>query len=508
MTGTGVFAPARDVANAVLYEGYILYPYTASARKNRIRWQFGVVVPQAYAARGTGEAAEAQTEVLLACAPDALGKPCETFDDACEAGGDTCEAAAEVAVLVRFLQVEERRVEAFADGAFAPVGSLVVDEKIYLTFDEGVEREIAIPLRVGSAAGPASRVDAPIAFGPHERVEILCDGDDAVVRGRIVRRLQPLHGAITVTCEPVSVDLPLLRKLRVRIENHSSIVAGERSSALRTAFVSTHVLLHVERGHFLSALDPPEEATAATAALGNRHTWPVLVGDSTADAQRASLVLSSPIILYDFPAVAPQSEADTFDATEVDELMMLSVLSLSDREREEARATDPRARAIVERAERMGPQELARLHGTLLSSSLDGGFTKSNTFATSDAFSQGDSSTATDPLTRTDPFATSDPFATIDVPATDCVFIEGVKIARGSAVRLHPKRRADVWDTFLENKLATVRAVHQTVEDETYVAVTVDDDPASDLHDWYGRSLFFSPDEVEPVAANAPERVT
>jgi hypothetical protein len=218
--------------------------------------------------------------------------------------------------------------------------------------------------------------------------------------------------------------------------------------------------------------------------------------------------LSSPIILYDFPSVAPQSEADTFDATEVDELMMLSVLSLSDREREEARATDPRARAIVERAERMGPQELARLHGTLLSSSLDGGFTKSNTFATSDAFSQGDSSTATDPLTRTDPFATSDPFATIDVPATDCVFIEGVKIARGSAVRLHPKRRADVWDTFLENKLATVRAVHQTVEDETYVAVTVDDDPASDLHDWYGRSLFFSPDEVEPVAANAPERVT
>ena len=64
------FAPALDVANAVLYEGYLLYPYTASARKNRIRWQFGVVVPKAYAAAGTGEPAEAQTEILLECGPD------------------------------------------------------------------------------------------------------------------------------------------------------------------------------------------------------------------------------------------------------------------------------------------------------------------------------------------------------------------------------------------------------------------------------------------------------
>jgi len=463
-----LFAPARAVANAVLYEGYILYPYTASAGKNRIRWQFGVVVPHAYAELGTGEPAEAQTEVLLACAPD-------TLDDLCQ----PAEAAADVAVLVRFLQVEERRVEAFAGGAFAPVESLVVGGTTYLTFDEGAEREIAIPLRVGSGFA-ASRVDVPIAFGPHERVELLRDGDDAVVRGRIVRRLHPLHGAIAVTSDPVSADLPLLRKVRVRIENHSGVVAGERSSALRTAFVSTHVLLHVKGGQFLSTLDPPKEAATATAALVNRHTWPVLAGDSAADAQRSPLVLSSPIILYDFPAVAPQSEADTFDATEVDELMMLSVLSLSDRERDEARATDPRARAIVERAERMGPRELARLHGTLL----------------------GDNGTDTTAF-----FATSDPFATIDVPAIDCVFVGGVKVARGSAVRLHPKRRADVWDTFLDGKRATVRAIHQTVEDETYVAVTVDDDPASDLHDWYGRSLFFSPDEVEPLVTAAPERV-
>ena len=192
----------------------------------------------------------------------------------------------------------------------------------------------------------------------------------------------------------------------------------------------------------------------------------MLVGDESADPQRSPLALSSPIILYDFPAVAPQSEGDTFDATEVDELMMLSVLSLSDDEREEARATDPRARAIVERAERFGPEELGRLHGTLLQSKRE---------------------------------ADSDPFAALDLPGMDCVFVDGKKIAKGSRVVLHPKRRADAWDLFLDGKTATVRAIHQDVEDLMYVAVTVDDDPASDLHEWYGRSFFFYPDEVEPL---------
>jgi hypothetical protein len=438
------FAPALDVANAILYEGYILYPYTASARKNRIRWQFGVIVPQAYTKNGTGEPADAQTEMLLEVTREAR-----------------------VEVVVRFLHVEARHVEIWTGSAFEAVESLAVDSKLFLTFDEGVEREVSVWLGVSNVAETA----VPIAFGANEEVELLRDASDQI-RGRIRRRRWPLHGSIAVDCEPVE-GAAALRKLRVRIENHSAVVPGERSSALRTAFVSSHTLLHMEGGAFLSALDPPAEYGDATKRLVNRHTWPVLVGDATADAHRSSLALSSPIILYDFPAVAPQSEADTCDATEVDELMMLSVLSLSDEERSEARATDPRARSIVERAERFGPQELGRLHGTLLA-------------------------------TKHDPPAPGDPFAALDLPGMDCVFVNGAKIAKGSAVRLRPKRRADVWDLFLDGKLATVRAIHQDVENHMYVAVTIDDDPASDLHDWYGRSFFFYPDEVEPVAVCAP----
>jgi hypothetical protein len=434
------FAPALDVANAVLYEGYILYPYTVSARKNRIRWQFGVVVPQAYTARGTGEPAEAQTEILF------------------ERGDDP-----EIDVLVRFLQVETRQVEALAGSTFEPVASLHVGTTNHLTFDEGVEREVSVRLRP-ERDGTAT---VPIAFSEQETVEHLHDEGD-VRRGRIVRRRWPLHGLIAVRCEPLA-DRPELFRLSVRIENHSTVVPGERSSALRTSFVSTHTLMYAEGTNFLSALDPPQNAVEATARLVNRHTWPVLVGDGSAGAQRSPLVLSSPIILYDFPAVAPQSDGDTFDATEVDELMMLSVLSLSDAERDEARATDPRARAIVERAERFGPEELGRLHGTLLQ-------------------------TKHDPLLQFDP--TGD---------FDCVFIDGTKVSKGSTVRLSPKRRADVWDVFLDGKIATVRAIHQDVENQMYVAVTVDDDPASDLHDWYGRSFFFYPDEVQPVDLSASE---
>jgi hypothetical protein len=434
------FAPALSVANAVLYEGYVLYPYTASARKNRIRWQFGVVVPQAYAACGTGEPAEAQTEILF-----------ERADDP------------EIEVRVRFLHVEARQVEAWSGSAFEPVPSLHVGTQDAVTFDEGVEREVSLRIRPAREA----RAAVPIAFGAEETVEALVDAGGAR-RGRVLRRRWPLHGSIGVTCENVP-EQPALCKLNVRIENTSIVVPGERSSALRTAFVSTHTLLFAGGTTFLSALDPPDAAVAATAALVNRHTWPVLVGDGLLDTQRSSLALSSPIILYDFPAVAPQSEGDTCDALEVDELMMLSVLSLSDAERNEARATDPRARAIVERAERFGPEQLGKLHGTLLQ-------------------------------TKHDPVPPEDPFG----PA-GYVEIGGTKVRKGSTVRLQPKRRADVWDVFLAGKIATVRAIHQDFENQMYVAVTVDDDPASDLHDWYGRSFFFYPDEIQPVDLAAPE---
>ncbi|HEY4440762.1 MAG TPA: hypothetical protein VGN14_09910 [Candidatus Elarobacter sp.] len=409
------FAPARAVANAVLYEGYLLFPYTASSAKNRVRWQFGVVVPRAYLAAGTGETAEQRTDVLV------------------EAEGDRDP---ELTLMLRFLQVEARQVEVRDGDGYDPVESLTINGTRHLSFDEGAERE----LRCIFTATPRTTVEIPIAIPGGRDTTPLPDGTS----GRIVRERWPLRGTFTLSCDPVA-GAPSLRRVTAVVANDSDVVAGERAGALRTAFVSTHLLLAAEQGTFLSVLDPPESAAAASRMLKSRHTFPVLAG-AQHDPHRSALMLSSPIILYDFPAVAAQTDVEQFDGTEIDELLTLSVLSLPDAERDEARATDPRARAIVERAERFGRDEMERVHS-----------------------------------------------------GTMHLLVDGVKVMKGAAVRLRPKRRADAWDMFLEGRDATVRAIHQDFEGVFYVAVTVDDDPASDLHEWYGRSFFFYPDEIEPL---------
>jgi len=431
------FTPALGVANAVLYEGYLLYPYTASTTKNRLRWQFGVVVPPSFA--DETETAVAQAELLLEC-------------------GDDCE----VDVRLRFLQVEERRVEAVAADRFVARESLVVDGVTHLTFAEAIERAVDARLRP-SATG---ELVVPVSIDAASTEEPLRDSQ-GVVRGRMVRKHRALRGSMSIACASVP-GAPALTKLRIRITNQSDVPrAASRDAMLGDALVSAHVMLRATNGRFLSVVDPPDEAAAATAALVQARLWPVLVGEPAGDDQHAALVFASAVILYDFPIVSAQTNADAFDATEIDELLSLSVLSLSDAEREEARATDPRTRAIVDRAEGLDAQEIARLH---LGS-----------------------------LHRTAPTNIPDPFAAIDVPGLDCVYVGGTKITKGSIVRLRPKRRADVWDTFLAGKLATVTAVHQDLEDRFYVAVTVNDDPATEMHEWYGRAFFFDPDEVEPV---------
>ena len=264
-----------------------------------------------------------------------------------------------------------------------------------------------------------------------------------------------------------STDRPALR--RAAHPDRKPFGTSCRASAVpRCARRSSrrHTLLYAHGGRFLSALDPPAEAADARRRSSTGTPGRCSVGDEHADSQRSPLVLSSPIILYDFPAVAPQSEGDTFDATEVDELMMLSVLSLS--EKSVTRLGRP-IRALVRSSNApnaSGPKSWAGCTARCC---------KRSTMPPQ-----------------------PDPFAALDVPAMDCVFVDGTKSqkVRGPIAPEAPRRRVG---SLSRREVATVRAIHQDVENQMYVAVTVDDDPASDLHDWYGRSFFFYPDEVEPM---------
>src|SRR5207248_4483771 len=125
------------------------------------------------------------------------------------------------------------------------------------------------------------------------------------------------------------------------------------------SLVAVHSLLAVDDAELISVLDPPDHAVDAVKGCVSEGTFPVLVGD----IETPDVVLSSPIILYDHPVIAPESRGDLFDATEIDEILALRVLTLTDDEKDEARATDARAAAIVDRAAEFSPDVCASRHG-------------------------------------------------------------------------------------------------------------------------------------------------
>jgi hydrogenase maturation protease len=124
---------------------------------------------------------------------------------------------------------------------------------------------------------------------------------------------------------------------------------------------STHTILGVREGEFVSLLDPPEALRETAASCRNAGTWPVLVG---VEGER-NMMLSSPIILYDYPQVAPESGGDLFDATEIDEILTLRIMTLTDVEKREMRGADERARQMLERTETLAPEQLMKLHGAI-----------------------------------------------------------------------------------------------------------------------------------------------
>jgi hypothetical protein len=202
-------------------------------------------------------------------------------------------------------------------------------------------------------------------------------------------------------------------------------------------------------------------------------------------------MLSSPIILYDFAAIAPESAGDFCDSTEIDEILALRVMTLTDQEKAEARGTDARAAAIIDRCDDMPDEIWTRLHGAVRS------LRPIDRTAERDPFEPDSFSTdlGHDPdVPWWDPGQDSafDPF-------TDTMLIGGVEVATGTHVRLNPSRRADAHDLFYAGRLATVKGVFNDVDGGQHVAVALDDDPAADMFEWQGRYLYFHPDEIEVV---------
>ncbi|MDT0636280.1 hypothetical protein [Spectribacter hydrogenoxidans] len=465
-------AKVQPVVDAVLYEGYILYPYRATSTKNRQRWTFGGVYPRAwFDASGGADPWQMQTQCLIE-------------------GG----AHARLEIRLRFLQPVQRQVGELRQAldawppagkpAYRPVDSLTVGGERFQSWQEAVERDVSVAdCRLADLLATPTRLD--FGFEAEREVEPLAAGDGPI-QAVLERSKAGLAGRVSVAAETVGESA---HRVTVRIENNSRIdgdALGNREDASPYSFASTHTILAVEGGAFVSLMDPPGALAAAARACDNQGAYPVLVGEPGA----RDILLASPIILYDYPQVAPESPGDLFDATEIDEILSLNILAMTDQEKAEMAATDPRAAALLARTEGLGKSDFMRMHGVLRKDGT--GDPEPGAGDAGPGRGAGDSGLGAqaNPL---EPEVRGPQLAYYSNGAT------ALKV--GDRVRLRPKPGGDVMDLVLKDKIAVIEAIERDFEDQVHVAVVVEDDPGRHLgmERMPGHRFFFSPDEIEPA---------
>ena len=341
----------EDIANAVLYEGYMLYPYRPSSVKNRQRWNFGVVYPKAYSELQSGADNWVMHTECLATGSSSL----------------------RLRIKVRFLQavaktvgelkipIEEWTANSRNDREpdFRIVETLQVGDKNLQTWQEALEREIVV---APFGPGQTDRASRSVAqFFQAERELEPVRAPDGRFSAVIVRTKEDVAVQIEAAVERIQDEL---FKITVRISNvtdASDSTSVSRDAALMHSLLSAHTVLGISGGEFVSLLDPPESLKEAVSQCNNVGTWPVLAGE---EGQRDGM-LSSPIILYDYPQIAPESPGNLFDGTEIDEILALRILTLTEDEKNEMRSADDRGRQILERTEALPPEHFMKLHGVL-----------------------------------------------------------------------------------------------------------------------------------------------
>jgi hypothetical protein len=335
------------IVKAVLYEGYMLYPYRPSSVKNQQRFNFGVLYPRAYGeAQHGSDACCMQTECLVQ-------------------GSEETHCT----VRVRFLRMISRSIGKprpssdnlliRTSAGFEKVDQLQIGGKTYRPWQEAAEEtielgEFSLPELL---AQPSQR---PFCLEARQEKEEIRDGHGELM-GLIEREKRTLAGTIRLSAELLA---PCLYKLRIQIANETCIDTANlqnRELALEYSLVSTHTILEARNGNFVSLIDPSVELSAYAAQCQNVGAWPILIGN---DGERDTL-LCSPIILYDYPETAPESPGDLFDGAEIDEILSLRIMTLTDDEKREMRESDNRARQILERTESLPEEQWMKLHGAL-----------------------------------------------------------------------------------------------------------------------------------------------
>ncbi|HEY8714937.1 MAG TPA: hypothetical protein VIM00_06120 [Candidatus Acidoferrum sp.] len=321
----------EEIANAVLYEGYMLYPYRASSVKNRQRWNFGVVYPRNYSELQKGS------------------DPWKTETECLVTGSDETK----IKVKVRFLHGISRISTATESGPAAGVGTQPQ------AWQEAAERDVTVgPVAISELLAEAVEHSFTL---PANQISEEVRAANGRAGQSILRTQEAVTGHARLTGERLKDGL---YRIALVVANDTKLDNPEeaaRERAVMRSLLSAHSILSVEGGEFVSLLETPQELCEFRAGCKNVGTWPVLVGE---EGQRDAM-LSSPIILYDYPQIAPESAGDLFDGTEIDEILALRILTLTEGEKQEMREGDERARQILDRTEAMPEEQFMKLHGVL-----------------------------------------------------------------------------------------------------------------------------------------------
>ncbi len=373
--------------------------------KNATPTPFGIVYPPGYAEAQPAAYSKARLEAALEAGPEA-----------------------ELSGSVRFLQ-------AAGEG------------------HKGIERRLEIgPLKLADLARETARLE----------FEFEDENAPGVLRGRVAMR-----------AELLSADLA---RVKLCIHNDGAIPGGAeaeaeatRGEALHWSLLSTHPLLEVSEGKFVSPLERDGEAGAAAEGCEPLNTFPVLVGDDD------QAVLGAAIVLPEHPELAPESLGNLFDNTEIEEALLLHVQVLSDEEREQIGGQDPAVKEMIARADATTPEQMETLHGRL-------------------TFSEPQ-----DEEGQTNGGPPKPPPGLDEIPGEAETNLNGAQVRRGDTIVLRPGTEGDVYDKILHGRTATVERIYRGYDERVYLGVTVDDDPGQDLLRDTGRYLFFFADEVELV---------
>ncbi|GAA5509632.1 hypothetical protein [Novipirellula caenicola] len=316
------YEQVTEIADAKLYKGYMLYPCQGSAIKHTTPCRIGTLHP----------------------AGNSAGKP-DWMRTQCLVVGE----APRVSIAARFLHLLNRdlfELDAPADTLprdwpqqVTPVASIRVGETLYQTAHEAIKREIRLSTQSLQEMVGYARHDA-FSFSLGMDVQSLESHGKCVA---VLHRSQSsITGDIEMTCEAVAEHV---FKLTVTLQNTtqwSGHPIRQREDRLDCIFVSAHLILGVEHGEFVSAINPPSKWATSAATCQNQGLWPVLVGD----LPDRDWMLAAPIVLRDYPQIDSPSPSEILAEAKGDETSPQRIRTRNDHKKLKICSSAPRARSI------------------------------------------------------------------------------------------------------------------------------------------------------------------